>query len=334
MENGFFGQQWPLYIAIYIVKWTICWNTNYSYLDTLFISGIAFLVIKYPNKVKNIGTLVYQPVTNNNISLYKDMYNLVGTSETIRPLSLTRSINSDSNSEVHWNQWLAGLIDGDGNLLISKAGYASCEITMGLEDEYALSQIKQKLGGSIKLRSGVKAIRYRLHNKEGMINLIHRINGHIRHSGRLIQFKIMCNNLNINSINPEEITINNGWFTGFFDADGTVTYSFKNSNPQLTISVSNKLEMDIKCFKTVFGGNIYYDKSGYGYFKWSVQNRPDIDFFLNYLKTVPSKSYKRQRLFLIPKYYELKNLKAYTASPESLQYKAWTQFERKWKEKG
>ena len=73
----------------------------------------------------------------------------VGSSATIRSLS------SHTQSELHWNQWLAGLIDGDGCLLVSKAGYASCEITMGIEDEHALMQIKQKLGGSVKSRAGV-----------------------------------------------------------------------------------------------------------------------------------------------------------------------------------
>jgi len=91
----------------------------------------------------------------------------VGSSATIRSLS------SHTQSELHWNQWLAGLIDGDGCLLVSKAGYASCEITMGIEDEHALMQIKQKLGGSVKSRAGVGrgrlACRY-THRKE--LNLI------------------------------------------------------------------------------------------------------------------------------------------------------------------
>lgn len=100
---------------------------------------------------------------------------LVGTSETIRPLSYKCSESSS------WNEWLAGVIDGDGCLLVNKSGYTSCEITMGLEDEHALAIIKQNLGGSIKLRSGVKALRYRLHNKKGMMELIKRINGNIRH---------------------------------------------------------------------------------------------------------------------------------------------------------
>jgi len=51
------------------------------------------------------------------------------------------------------------LIDGDGCLLVSKAGYSSCEITVALADERMLRIIQIKLGGAIKARSGVKAIR-------------------------------------------------------------------------------------------------------------------------------------------------------------------------------
>jgi hypothetical protein len=81
---------------------------------------------------------------------------------------------------------------------------------MSLEDQYALAIIKQKLGGSIKLRSGVKAVRYRLHNKNGMIELITRINGNIRHTSRLKQLESVCLLLKIPIIYPRAITVNNG----------------------------------------------------------------------------------------------------------------------------
>lgn len=37
------------------------------------------------------------------------------------------------------------------------------------------------------MRSGVKAYRYRLHNREGMIQLINCIIGYIRHYSRVLQ---------------------------------------------------------------------------------------------------------------------------------------------------
>ena len=86
----------------------------------------------------------------------------LGTSETIR-LSSTSILFKQIEKE-----WLAGLIDGDGCFTLSKKGYAALEITMDLRDSHTLYFIKQKLGGSIKLRSGVKAIRYRLHHRQGM----------------------------------------------------------------------------------------------------------------------------------------------------------------------
>jgi LAGLIDADG endonuclease len=205
---------------------------------------------------------------------------------------------------------------------------------MGLADEHALYQIKQKLGGSIKLRSGVRAVRYRLHHREGMCELIKRINGNIRHSARLEQLNKVCLVLNIPLIKPETITKNNGWFTGFFDADGTITYSFKNGYPKLTISVSNKLKVNILNFKEILGGNIYFDKAGYGSFKWSIQSQKDIEVFLNYLTLVPSRSHKRHRLFLVKKFYELSKLKAYNYTSDSPVFKAWRDFEQKWKDRG
>lgn len=56
---------------------------------------------------------------------------------------------------------------------------------------------KDKLGGSIKSRLGVKAIRWRLYNKNNMIDLVNRVNGHIKHSNRLLQLNRVCANLNI-----------------------------------------------------------------------------------------------------------------------------------------
>jgi hypothetical protein len=83
---------------------------------------------------------------------------------------------------------------------VSKQGYTSCEITTSLEDEKALRIIQNKLGGSIKLRSGVKAVRYRLQNKEGMLKLIHKINGYIRNTKRLPQLHKVCSILNIETV--------------------------------------------------------------------------------------------------------------------------------------
>lgn len=313
---------------------SISWNTLYKVINTKIIS-----VNNLPYLVKILSIRSNQLVTKKD----KKILYLVGTSETIRASFLTTSfivndLKRDSHSnregESLFNEWLSGLIDGDGSLLINKKGYISCEITMSLKDEYALRYIQNKLGGSVKLRSGVKTLRYRLHNKEGILNLISRINGKIRHSSRLKQLNLICLKLNIKMLEPDKLHNKHGWFSGFFDADGTITMSSKGKYliPQLVISVSNKLLTDISYFKEIFGGNIYFDKGGFGSYKWSIQSKKDILLFLEYINHCPLYSYKRKRVWLIKRYFELKDLKAYNEE-NNLTWEAWERFLKDWTDK-
>jgi len=174
---------------------------------------------------------------------------------------LNSETNSVLNSETNqqFNQWLAGVIDGDGCFLVSKAGYCSLEITMHINDEPLLLRIKQKLGGSVKPRAGLNAVRYRLHNNAGMVGVVNRVNGYIRNSVRLPQLERVCNQLKIDFIPPYKLDYNSTWLAGFFDADGTITFSLKNygtngkKHPQLSISVSNKKSLDLQMFVDRFG---------------------------------------------------------------------------------
>ena len=335
----FFGQSWPIDKVICLLKWTICWNSEDLLIYTLYISGIivTLLVLNlYPYKVKilSVACLLFlwrHEARQDDQQVTKRFNFLVGASETTRPLSSKQAF---ANNDESWNEWLAGLIDGDGSLLLSKSGYPSCEITMSLQDEHALAIIKQKLGGSIKLRYGAKALRYRLHNNSGMLELINRINGNIRHTSRLKQLESVCLRLNVPIIRPKKTTVDNGWFSGFFDADGTITYSIKNGYPQLTIGVTNKLFIDISNYEKIFNGNIYFDRGQNGYYKWSIQSRDEIAYFKTYLSKHPLRSNKKQRLFLIDEYYYLKDLKAHQALPSTLLSKAWHNFNSKWYKRG
>lgn len=304
------------------MEWAISWNPE---LLIDYTSSISELVV--PLVVKISPLFGNQQVTNAHSKQ-------VGTPEAIRPLT-----SKSLKTELYWNQWLAGIIDGDGCLLISPLGYSSCEITMDLKDEHALQQIRAVLGGSIKLRSGSRSVRFRLHNKKGMQELLYRINGEIRNSVRLIQLRKLCDHFSIHFKEPSLLQHNHSWFAGFFDANGTISISFKNSYPQLTISAVNKKKEDIYCFKEIFLGNIYYEKGSLGTYKWSIQSKIDNLNFINYVKNNPCRSSKQQRLLLVPLYYELKELKAFKidnernrgASPN--QNKAWLKFMKKWMNK-
>lgn len=112
-----------------------------------------------------------------------------------------------------------------------------------------------------------------------MIELITRINGYIRHSTRLLQLNRVCSVLDIPLLTPDTLTDSHGWFSGFFDADGTLGYYSKGpyDTPQLTLSITNKLYNDVAHFMSIFPGNIYFDKGQNGYYKYSIQSEKDFN---------------------------------------------------------
>ena len=199
---------------------------------------------------------------------------------------------------------------------------------MDIRDEHALQIVKNAYGGSIKLRSGAKALRYRLHHKSGLLKLINDVNGHIRNSNRLVQLNKLCHKYEISLIYPQKLTFDNGWLSGFFDADGTVTIN--STVTQLSISVSQKTSELLQPLLEIYGGNIYIDRGNSKSFKWYITKREDILKLIEYFKIYPSRSAKKNRLHLIPKYYELKDLKAHKALPGTFLEKSWKYFNNKW----
>lgn len=241
-----------------------------------------------------------------------------------------RSIHNLSNSDrdLKFKQWLAGLIDGDGCFLLSKKGYASLEITMDIRDERALQIVKNVYGGSIKLRSNAKALRYRLHHKEGLLKLINDVNGEIRNSYRLIQLNKICLKYEISIIYPHKLTYENGWFSGFFDADGSVTIN--KTNWQLSLTATQKTSELLTPLVDLYGGHVYIDNGSSQSYKWYITKREDVLKLIDYFKIHPSRSAKNNRLHLVPQYYELKDMKAPKALPETFLAKSWGIFFNKW----
>jgi hypothetical protein len=81
---------------------------------------------------------------------------------------------------------------------------------MQLRDKHCLYQIKQKFGGSVKLGAGDNHLRYRLHHKAGLLNLINAVNGLIRNPVRILQLGKICINYNIKLLDPKPLTYYNG----------------------------------------------------------------------------------------------------------------------------
>ena len=323
----FFGQIWPLNL-INLLQQTISEEFVIYSLGTLSISYIIYTV-----KVKIQCIYDNSQVTN-------AFNSLVGTSEAIRLLNINkRSIHKLSNSDkdLKFKQWLAGLIDADGCFLLSKKGYASLEITMDIRDERALQSIKNVYGGSIKLRSNANALRYRLHDKQGLLNLLYDVNGHIRNPNKLVQLNKICIKYNLNLIWPKKLTQDNGWLAGFFDGDGTITIN--KTNWQLSISVSQKTSELLTPLIELYGGYVYIDNGSSKSFKWYITKKEDVLKLIEYFKNYPSRSVKNNRLHLVPKFYELKSMKAQPiivselgvgTAPDTFLAKSWEIFFKKW----
>jgi ubiquinol-cytochrome c reductase cytochrome b subunit len=261
--------------------------------------------------------------------------------------------NFCDTDELKWNQWLAGVIDGDGYLTIQKNNVAICEITMPLQDESLLYQIKQKLSGNIKLRSGSRSVRYRLGHKQGMVELIHRVNGFIRNTIRIIQFQKICHHFNIVYIKAKPLMIDTGYIAGFFDADGTICMRVTKTSKedsikagvfgkiqrlinargyhQIEVSIANKYLENLVPLEKAFGfGKIRnVGKKPYQTCIYEIGLK-HIPKFIDYTKKYPLRSSKKKRLFLLKTYFELKSLKAYLAAENTPLHKAWVKFCYAW----
>ncbi len=245
-----------------------------------------------------------------------------------RDKSKNNSLDSIYSKNNRFNEWLAGLIDGEGCFQLSKKGYASLEIVMELRDKHCLYQIKQKFGGSVKLQAGNNHLRYRLHHKTGLLNLINAVNGLIRNPVRILQLSKICIKYDIDLIDSEPLTYYNGWLAGFFDSDGSIYMN--DISGQLFITASQKNRFLLDALVELYGGQIY-TMAKLGAFKWTCFRKREILSLVNsYFKVNPSRSEKRVRLNMANKFYELRQLHAHKATPNSVLGKVWKNFLVKW----
>ena len=288
----------------------------------MFVQETLFPIKNPP--ITKAPSNIYMWYLKSKISLSKRLSMWVGISEAIRLFSTKKDINL---SDKKFSQWLAGVIDGDGCFQLSKKGYASLEIVMETRDKHCLYLIKQKFGGSIKVKSNVNWLRYRLHHKKGLIFLVDKVNGFLRNPVRILQLGKICEKYNITVKPSETLTYDSAWLSGFFDSDGSIYINIPSSQVFITASQKNRFLLDD--LVNLYGGTIY-PMVKVGAFKWTVFRKDDITKLIEYFNLNPSKSAKQKRLKLLDKYYSLRSQKAHLASPNSLLTKNWNIFLKDW----
>jgi len=239
-----------------------------------------------------------------------------------------QSNNNQENKNEKFLEWLAGIIDGDGCFLVSKKGYCSLEIVTQLRDKKILYLIKQQFGGSVKLVSGNNHLRYRLHHKKGLLDLINNINGLIRNPIRILQLGRICEIYGIELKDPKPLTYHSGWLAGFFDTDGSIYYN--EVSGQLFITAVQKNRYILEALVELYGGTIYPMVKQEA-FKWTCYKKKEVLSLVNdYFKVNPCRSEKIKRITLVNDFYKLRNLHAHSASINSDLGKAWKYYNIKW----
>jgi len=244
-----------------------------------------------------------------------------------RPYSIKLNKSDLALNDKNFNEWLAGLIDGDGLLFVSKKGYANLKIIMSEKDKSALYEIKHKFGGSIRSISGSKKLKYKLHHKKGLIKLINSVNGLIRNPSRMLQLNKLCVLYNIEFKAPKPLTYYNGWFSGFVDSDGSIF--FNEQSDQLVLSVTQKNKYLLDPLIRLYCGRIKILSSKEA-FQYSIYRKKEIlDLIDNYFKKYPLRSAKTHKINLIKNFYSFKDYKNLETSPSD-KNNEWIKFKNKW----
>lgn len=138
-------------------------------------------------------------------------------------------------------------------------------------------------GGSVKLYGGDNYLRYRLHHKEGLLNLINKVNGLLQNPIRILQLGKICEIYNIELKDPKPLTYYNGWLAGFFDTDGSIYLN--DDSGQIFITASQKNRFILEALVELYGGTIYSMVKQEA-FKWTCFKKKEVLSLMIILKFI------------------------------------------------
>lgn len=265
--------------------------------------------------------------------MQKKCFIKIGSSETLRAVCSEKISNINTRakgktlSTLQFSHWLAGLIDGDGSLLCSIEGYTSCEITVGEKQLNILQLVKDRVGGSIKLRTKCKAYRWRLHNKAGMLQLVKLINGKLHLAKTQCQLKRVCAFLQLEYLPVKQISKRNGWVAGFYEAEGV--FNVNRSTLQCSITLSQKDRLLLEEISAALPGPIYYDKQGTrNGWLYSASNLEDVSRWVYYFSLFPLRSWKQIQLQRFKRILLYKSRGVHLSGSEGKKGRPWKRFQR------
>ena len=257
---------------------------------------------------------------------------LVGTSEIVRMFSSCLSSKNEQgndDTDLKVRQWIAGVIDGDGNFHVSKKGYVELSVVMEPRDIACLYKMKQRYGGSVKATSHAKAVRFRLHHMAGIQLIIQDVNGLIQNPVRYAQLKKVCELYNVVTISPISLTYNSAYLSGLFDTDGSVYYNKKSMQVFITVSQKGRELLDI--LVPIYGGVVRSANKHATAFKWTVSKKSDVLTLIdNYFHWNNCVSAKNKKFGMVKHFYYLSSIGALSAEEDSVLGRSFKQFVDRW----
>lgn len=267
----------------------------------------------------------------------------------------------DTKNE-RWNQWLAGLTDGDGCFYLNqKEKSVSFEITTHTTDVRVLYNIKNMLkAGTVKLRSNSQSVRYRVKQQAVIFDIVNRLNGKLYNKARIEQFKKVCELINIEQIpSPSLLNKENTYIAGLIDSDGSLTISVSKSSTedsqisgvegrtirlinsrahnQISLKITSIDQNNLILLQNSYSlGTIYVEKpsrknkSRDSKYHWTIRSYQDFQHLYEYLKLNPLKSVKMHRMRLALLYFKYKDLGYHLKAPGTIESKIWGKFCRLW----
>jgi hypothetical protein len=195
----------------------------------------------------------------------------------------TRDISSQDKNFLYW---LAGLICGSGHFGVSRDLRVSCEITLRHTPYSTFAKIKERFNGLIEYRQKIKAYRWRLYKNKSMLVLATALNGKFLNPTRTMQFRKVCQILNITYIEPQFNLTKTAWFSGFMDAKGS--FQINPRTLQFAIMIINRERVLLDLIQQSFGVGFVYPVSKIeSNWRFYVNSLSHLEILLTYFKRYP-----------------------------------------------
>lgn len=246
------------------------------------------------------------------------------TTSELEPFLPGKAIPSKNKKQDRLSYpFIAGLVDGKGLIVASKST-GSYKLTARAEDHILFSQLQKQFGGVIR-KSSESTISYSL-NYQNSLNgrltiraLTKGLNGFMRNTAKLDQFKELCTVFGLKYKKAGPVTKDNGYIAGLFASCGNVSISTTTTYLEASKSHSQKLlesTLTDKNHKQEYKKPRFELAESFKHWsKWSlsVVKSNSISQFITKIKSRPvdkSIEIKRQRFLSGGSYYPMVTIKS------------------------